>query len=65
MASGKQVGGRKMDKGVSQDSMIRALLTKVNELSGENIKLMATVYDLEDKLKKAEGDDDEKAEKSD
>ena len=42
--------------------MIRALLTKVNELSGENIKLMATVYDLEDKLKKAEGDDDEKAE---
>lgn len=51
-----------MDKGVSQDSMIRALLTKVNELSGENIKLVATVYDLEDKLKKAEGDDDEKAE---
>lgn len=53
-----------MDNGVSQDSMIRALLAKVNELSGENIKLMATVYDLEDKLKKAEGDDDEKAEES-
>lgn len=49
-----------MDKGVSQDSKIRALLSKVNELSGENIKLMATVYDLEDKLKKAEGDSDEK-----
>lgn len=51
-----------MDNGVSQDSMIRALLAKVNELSGENIKLMATVYDLEDKLKKA-GDGDEKIEK--
>ena len=34
-----------MDKGVSQDSMIRALLAKINELSGENIKLTATVYD--------------------
>ena len=51
-----------MDNGVSQDSMIRALLAKVNALSGENIKLMATVYDLEDKLKKAEGDGDEKKE---
>ena len=51
-----------MNNGVSQDTMIRALLAKVNELSGENIKLMATVYDLEDKLKKAGGDDDAKAE---
>lgn len=51
-----------MDNGVSQDSMIRALLAKVNALSGENIKLMATVYDLEDKLQKAEGDDDAKTE---
>lgn len=54
-----------MDKGVSQDSMVRSLLTKVNELSGENIKLMATVYDLEDKLKRAEGDGNEKAEETD
>ncbi len=54
-----------MDTGVSQNSMIRALLTKVNELSGENIKLMATVLDLEDKLKKAKGDSDEESEKAD
>lgn len=51
-----------MDNGVSQDSMIRALLAKVNDLSGENIKLMATVFDLEDKLKKTEGDGGEKKE---
>ena len=54
-----------MDNGVSQDSMIRALLAQVNDLSGKNIKLMATVFDLEDKLKKAKGDNDEESENAD
>ncbi|GHV97903.1 hypothetical protein lacNasYZ03_11790 [Lactobacillus nasalidis] len=48
-----------MENGVSQDAMIRALLAKVNEISGENIKLMATIYDLQDKIKKLEGDDND------